>query len=322
MSRSLVVANAGDQHPAIRKRDMVGLFAVSFLWALCYPLIDVGIRFAPPFAFAALRALIAGLALVVVAWALGRPLPRDLRTWAMFGAIGLGTTSLGFLGMFDASRYLSPGLATVIANGQPLLAAILAHLFLAERLGPMQCLGLLLGFLGIVVISLPQFNDQTRASFAVGVTYIAFAAAGVAVGNILMKALGRRVDALVATGAQTLIGALPLSAAALFTEQPAAVVWSPMFLVSLLSLALFGTALAYWLWFALLARVPFSRANAFTFVTPIAGFAIGVLFFGEHLGIAAVVGLLLTATGIILVERLQPISSNGARSMMLSMGKE
>jgi len=322
VSRLPVVANAGNPQQAIRKRDVAGLLAVSFLWALCYPLIAIGIRFAPPFAFAALRALIAGVALMALAWALGRPVPRDLRTWAMLAAIGLGTTSLGFLGMFDASRYVSPGLATVIANGQPLLAAVLAHLFLAERLGPMQRLGLLLGFLGIVVISLPQFSDQTRASFAVGVTYIAFAAAGVAVGNILMKALGRRVDALVATGAQTLIGALPLSAGALLIERPAAVVWSPMFLASLLSLALFGTALAYWLWFALLARVPFSRANAFTFVTPIVGFAIGVVFFGERLGIAAVVGLLLTAVGITFVERPQPIPSNGARSTILSMRKE
>lgn len=322
MSRPLVIANGGDRNPALRKLDVVGLLSVSILWALCYPLIALGIRYAPPLAFAALRALVAGLALGAVAWALGRPVPRDLRTWAMLAAIGLGTTSLGFLGMFDASGYVSPGLATVIANGQPLLAAALAHLFLAERLGPMQRLGLLLGFLGIVVISLPQFGAQSRASFFVGVTYIAFAASGVAVGNILMKALGRRVDALVAMGAQTLIGALPLAAGALAVERSTAIVWSPVFLASLVSLALFGTALAYWLWFALLARVPFSRANAFTFVTPIIGFAAGVAFFGEHLGVAAVIGLPLTAAGIILVERFQPTAMNGARSAILSVRKE
>lgn len=321
-SRMLVVAYTGNQQRPIRKREVAGLLAVSLLWALCYPLIAVGVRFAPPLAFAALRALIAGVALVVLALVLGRPVPRDMRTWAMLSAIGLGTTSLGFFGMFDASGYASPGLATVIANGQPLLAAVLAHFTLAERLGPMQRLGLLLGFFGIVVISLPQFDNQTRASFAVGVAYIVFAAGGVAIGNILMKALGRGVDALVATGAQTLIGALPLSIGALVIERPATIVWSPIFLMSLFALALFGTALAYWLWFALLARVPFTRANAFTFVTPIAGFAIGVGFFGERLGIAALIGLPLTAVGIILVERIWPTRPTNAHAAILSVKKE
>ena len=119
----------------------------------------------------------------------------------------------------------------------------------------------------------------------------------------MMKALGDEVDPLVAMAAQSLFGAVPLAVAAMFGEQTFAIVWSPIFILSLLGLSLAGTALAYWLWFVLLQRIPLSRANAYTFVTPFIGFALGVAFFSERVGPTAIVGLALAAVGIILVER-------------------
>lgn len=289
---------------AIRPQYLVALVFVAFLNALCYPLITVGLGYAPHLSFATLRAFVAGSALALVAVLLRRPMPRGLGTWFGLAAIGLGTTSLGYVGMFHAAEFVSPGLATVIANSQPLIAAILAHFFLCERLRPKQRLGLLLGFLGIVVISLPQLGGGGGgAGFTLGLAYIILAASGVAVGNVLMKAFGGRVDPLVAMAAQSLFGAIPLAVAALLREQPSAIAWSPAFMVSLLGLALFGTALGYWLWFTLLGRIPLSRANAFTFLTPFFGFAMGVAFFGERPGLAAIIGLSLAAVGIVLVER-------------------
>ena len=103
------------------------LVAVMGLWALCYPLITLGLDLAPHLAFATMRGGLAGLFLLAVAVLLRRPFPRAVHTWAVLFVVGLGSTSLGFLGMFHAAEFVSPGLATVIANAQPLLAAILAH---------------------------------------------------------------------------------------------------------------------------------------------------------------------------------------------------
>jgi drug/metabolite transporter (DMT)-like permease len=285
-------------------RLALALIFVMLLNASCYPLITIGLKSAPHLSFATLRAFIAGLALALVAALLRCPVPRALTTWLGLGAIGLGTTSLGYLGMFHAAEFVSPGLATVIGNSQPLIAAILAHVFLRERLRLVQHLGLSLGFLGIIVISLPQLAGSSGgARFAVGFAYIIFAAGGGAVGNVVMKALGGRVDPLVAMAAQSFFGAIPLAAAAALREQPLAITWSSTFIVSLLGLALLTTALTNWLWFTLLGRVALSRANAFTFLTPFIGFSLGVAFFGEHTRIAAIAGLSLTAAGIGLVER-------------------
>ncbi len=287
-----------------------GLIFVAFLNALCYPLIAIGLESAPQLPFAALRAILAGAALATIAVALRRPLPRNWGSWAVLAAIGLGTTTFGYLGMFHAAEFISPGLATMIGNSQPLIAAILALVFLSERPNASQQVGLVLGFLGILAISVPQLNVAGRSEFSFGLAYIALATSGVAVGNVLMKSLGTSVDPLVAMASQSLLGAIPLAVGALLLEQPSQISWSPTFLFVLLGLALPGTALAYWLWFSLLRRVPLSRANAFTFLTPFIGLTLGVAFFGERPGFAALVGLSVTGIGIVLVERGSPAASS------------
>ncbi|PAU80335.1 hypothetical protein CK501_07740 [Halovibrio salipaludis] len=76
-------------------RDPLLMVLVAFLWAICFPLIQVGLEGAPPLVFAASRAALAGaLVLVLAAW-LGRPWPRGWTNLAMIAAIGLSFTGLG-----------------------------------------------------------------------------------------------------------------------------------------------------------------------------------------------------------------------------------
>lgn len=293
-------------------RWSAALVLVALLNALCFPLIAVGLRDAPRLAFASLRALVAGLALAVPAMLQRRPLPREPRIWLVLAAIGLGTTSLGFLGMFDADELVAPGLATVLLNTQPLVAAVLAGGFLHERLLPLQRLGLLVGFLGITALGLPSLSGTRRATFVLGIAYIALATTGVAVGNVLMKAVRARVDPLVAMGAQMLLGAIPLAIAASLLEHTSAIAWSAGFIATLLALAVLGTALSNWLWFTTLAHVPLSRANAFSFLTPLIAYLIGTLYFAERIGPSAIIGLGLATGGVVLVQRTPPESSSRA----------
>ncbi len=289
-----------------RRVDVRFSFALTFfafLDALCYPLITIGLGDAPHLTFAFLRAVLAGSLLGLVAVLLRRPMPQGVGTWFGLAGIGLGTTSLGFAGMFHAAEFVTPGTATIIAHSQPLIAAILAYWFLGERLHYRQRIGLLLAFVGIVTIGLPQLIGVGNASFAVGLAYIVLATIGVAIGNVLMKALGDRVDPLVGMAAQLLLGSVPLAIAAALQERPVAITWSPTFLASLLALALFSTALARSLWFILLKQVPLSRANAFTFLSPFIAIALGVAFFGESFGLFTLLGLAFTTGGIVLVEQ-------------------
>lgn len=279
------------------------IILVMLLWAACFPLITAGIEFAPHLTFAALRAILAGLTLTALALALRRPLPKEGRVWAMVAVVGLGATSLGFLGMFHAAEFVSPGIATVIANTQPLMAAGLAGIVLNERLTAHGKAGLALGFVGILVIVSPQLLSEGQTNYILGVAYIVLAALGITVSNVLIKRIAGNVDALMAMGLQMLIGSIPLILGAWAMEEPTAIRWSFTFVAALLGLSLFGTALVYWLWFSVLEKAPLNRANAFSFLIPIFGLTIGALFYGESLGWSQLIGIALTVLGVGLVTR-------------------
>ena len=283
--------------------DLVRLILVMFLWALCFPLIATGLPLVPPLYFAALRSFLAGMGLLLPAFALRRPLPRERRVWLGLLGVGLSSTSLGFGGMFLAGGLVSPGLATVIANAQPLMAAGIGYFVLGEGLGPRRGTGLLLGFAGIVLTALPSLGTQGVNSGGAGVGFILLGALGVAVGNVLLKRLAGRVDPLMATGWQFILGGVPLLLAAQVVESPLQVVWSPAFVINLMVLSLLGTALAFVLWFSALHRGDLNRLNTFTFLTPVFALLIGALFFSERLGLTEITGIILSLSGIFWVNR-------------------
>lgn len=285
---------------------MIGSFRlilVMFLWAICFPLITTGIEYSPHLTFAAIRALLSGGTLLAVALVLGHHLPRSVEDWLALAVIGFGATTLAFFGMFHAAEFVSPGIATVIASTQPLMAALLAHWFLGERLSIRGQVGLILGFLGIVLISVPQLSTAGGDAFRIGIAYIVVSAIGITVSNVVIKRIATRIDPLMAMGWQLVIGSIPLAVIAVATEDPTAVRWTVEFLGSLIGLSLAGSALAYWIWCKVLKSVELSRANAFTFLVPLFGLGMGVGFYREQLPAVAIAGIALTLLGIYQVAK-------------------
>lgn len=282
-----------------RALSVAALVVVMLMWSLCYPLISVGLAEAPPFFFAATRALLAGGLLLATGLALRRPLPRGGREWAWTALAGLGATSLGFFGMFFAGGLIPPGIASVLANTQPLIAAGLAAVVLGETLAVLQWLGLGLGLAGVTVAALAAPGSVAGAS-AVGSAFVILGATGVAVGNLGIKRLAGRTDPLMTMGLQLLLGAIPLALLAVTTER--APHFSGRYVLVLLILAAAGTALPFALWSIALKHLKLGVANTFTFLTPVFGMAIGIIWFGEHLTAAGGVGGVLILVGLIVAN--------------------
>ncbi len=275
---------------------------VMFLWSICFPLITMGLEFAPHLTFAAIRAIIAGATLLVIALILGRTLPKSWKTWVILTLVGLGATTLGFFGMFHASEFVSPGIATVVSNAQPLMASLLALFILGEYLDTRGKWGMLLGFSGIVLIAIPGLLSTSGNAYLAGIGYILLSASGITISNVLIRYIASKIDALTAMGLQLFLGGLFLALIAIVTEDTSTVEWSPAFLFSLLGLSLPGTALAYWLWCHVLKKTELNHANVYSFLVPIFGLIIGMLFYEETYGLLILAGIGLILIGIILVN--------------------
>tara|TARA_A200000113_G_C8843449_1_gene347754 strand:- start:33 stop:968 length:936 start_codon:yes stop_codon:yes gene_type:complete len=289
----------------INFKHIAPILLVMFLWAICFPLITLGIKDAPHLTFAALRAALAGVSLLILASMLSKPMPKGLRMWSMLTLVGLGATTLGFFGMFHAAEFIAPGIATVIANIQPLLAAVLAYFILNEPLSNKGKLGLFLGFIGIILIVFPNLSAPGSSGYFMGFVYVIFAVLGVTISNIIIKHIAGSIDAITAMGWQLVLGSLPLAFLAFATENPLSITWSGNFILSLIGLSIPGTAFVYWLWFTILEKTDLNRANSFAFLVPVFGLAMGMVFYGERLDGIVFLGVAVILTGILLVNTQQ-----------------
>ncbi len=300
----------GTGRSAISARDMTQILVVIVLWAICYPLITTGLAAFPPFHFAALRSLLAGVCLLAAGIMLKRPLVPARGTWLSLAIVSLTFTTLGFAGMFLAGERVTPGLATVIANAQPLLAALLGYFVLTERFTGVKGLALLVGFVGIVLIAVPGLFEQSANSTPVGIGLVLTGATGVAIGNVLLKRIASQVDPLMAMAWILLLGAIPLLAAAAGYEQSALIDWNISSVFTLVVLSVFGTAFAFVLWLDVLRRAELNLLNTYSFLAPVFALLIGIAFYNERLLEIEWFGVAVVVLAVFLASRTNSVPSS------------
>jgi len=147
--------------------------------------------------FAALRALLGGAALAVVAITQRRSLPRSAASWGRIGLLGLVNVSLAFWAMFAGIAGLATGTAAVLANAQPLLILLPAWWLFGERVTARTGLALVVGFGGLLVVAVPGGGGQ-------GAVLSLLSAAAVTTGTLMVRQLDG--DVVVASAAHLLFG--------------------------------------------------------------------------------------------------------------------
>tara|TARA_R110002096_G_scaffold436100_2_gene667781 strand:- start:29387 stop:30286 length:900 start_codon:yes stop_codon:yes gene_type:complete len=279
-------------------RDTLQALLVTLLWALCYPLISLAIADAPPLSIGAWRALIAGCALLTLAKWQKRKRP-SLAVFRAIALAGFGLATLGFAGMFLAGGRVSPGIATVLSNIQPLLAVLIGLVVLAESITRSRGFVLMLGFIGIVATALPSLLASDGQSSFYGVAFVGLGALGVAIGNIVLKHMANQIDPIVAAGWALILGAVPLWGLTIAMNEALPYRVTPTLIATVFVLAIFGTALALVLWLDLLRRYDLVRVNVFSFMTTVFALLIGAVFFEERWSASEWIGIVITMMAVV-----------------------
>lgn len=266
---------------------------ITATWGACFVAIRWGLRDAPVLWFAALRSLTAG-AVLVGAGALGRrALPAGRRAWLLIGALAATNAALAFAAMFAGVDGLSTGVASVLANAQPLLVLLPAWWLFGERVSPRAAGGMVLGFAGLLVVAVPGGGGS-------GAWLSILAAAAITAGTLLSRRL-TGVDTLQAVGWHFVIGGVALAVVAGAVEGLPRIAWTPRFVASLAFLSLVGTALAFWAWFTETQRCELGPLAAWTFLTPVFGLGFGVVLAGESVAGWTAAGLAVVLASLWLV---------------------
>ncbi|MBE9203737.1 DMT family transporter [Synechocystis salina LEGE 06099] len=297
-------------------RSGLTLIAPFFLWGTAMVAMKGVLADTTPFFVATVRLIPAGI--LVLLWAMGqkRPQPQDWQGWGWIILFALvdGTLFQGFLA--QGLERTGAGLGSVIIDSQPIAVALLSSWLFKEVIGGLGWLGLLLGVGGISLIGLPDewfyqlwhlqsltIDWSRSAVLDSGELWMLLASLSMAVGTVLIPFVSRRVDPVVATGWHMIIGGLPLLAIALVEDpQP----WRHIDLWGWGNLAyatVFGSAIAYGIFFYLASRGNLTSLSSLTFLTPIFALSFGNLILGEQLSALQWLGVAFTLVSIYLINQ-------------------
>lgn len=187
------------------------------------------------------------------------------------------------------------GLFSVLVYIQPLLIGVFAWMWLGERLSPLKLIGLVIGFIGILVVSIDGISGE--ASMA-GVVIGLLTAVSWALGVVYVKKVGNQVDSLWMVAMQFTIGGGVLTAMGLVTEKWSDIVWNAPYTLGLGFGASLGIPIAFVIYFSLIQAGEASKVASFTFLVPLIAVFTGSLFLHEPFTYKLFIGLVLIVASI------------------------
>lgn len=281
---------------AFARVDWLLLVAIAAMWGSSFLWIDIGLEDFPP-ALVALLRVVFGVVTLAFAPRARRPLPREERgAVALLGVVWMAAPFLLFP---LAQQWIESSLAGMLNAAQPLFAALVAAIIARRLPRRVQATGLVLGFGGVVVLSLPTLTDARATALGAGLILLATVLYGIAFN--LAAPLQRRHGALpVVLRAQLVAGVvlLPFGAASL---GEATFSWGSLAAVVVLGALSSGLALVAMT--TLVGRVGAARGSVAIYFLPIVAVALGVLVRGEHVSPWALAGTALIVAGAWLTSR-------------------
>jgi drug/metabolite transporter (DMT)-like permease len=285
-------------------REWAMLLALAVLWGGSFFFNGVAARELPSFTLVWLRVTIAAVALLLVLRARGERLPVDRRFWPAFLGMGLLNNVVPFALIVWGQHHIASGLASILNATTPLFTVLVANWLTAdEKLTGLKAAGAAVGFIGVVAMigpaALAGLGTGVLAQLACLAGALSYAFAG-----IYGRRFRRMGIAPIPTAAgQVSASAILLLPAMLLVDHP----WqlAPPHLATwaaVLGVGLLSTALAYVLYFRILAAAGATNLLLVTFLIPVTAILLGALVLGETLQQRQFLGMALIGAGLACID--------------------
>ena len=280
------------------------LLALSVLWGGSFFFNGVAVRELPTFTVVVCRVALAALILLAVMAAMGQRMPRERRIWGAFLVMGLLNNALPCSLIVWGQIHIASGLASILNATTPLFTVIAAHMFTSdEKMTPGRLLGVAMGFAGVTVM----IGGDGPGAFGIDIV-AQIAVLGGAVSYALAGVFGRRFQRLGVAPMATATGQVAASSVLLLPlmliiDQPWSLpVPSLAAVAALIGVAALSTALAYFLYFRILASAGATNLLLVTFLIPVSAILLGVLVLHEVLLPSQLFGMELIGLGLAAID--------------------
>lgn len=287
-------------HPTSRDWLLFGL--ISFFWGSSYLFIKIGIETLSPLTLVAGRLFFGSLVLGVALKLARVTLPRDRATYGKLVVMAVFNIVLPFSLITWGERYIDSSLAAILQATTPLFTIVIGSLALAEEAITLNRLvGLTLGFGGVVVLFSHGLSGGSTSSLP-GEIALVLSSISYAAGNVFVRVRMRGFHPTVPAFFQVTFALLITTVLALILESPIHLPDTPRALFAVVWLGVFGSSLAYLIYFRLVHVLGATRMSLITYVMPIVGIVMGVLVLNETIDLRTIVGTAIILAGVGLVN--------------------
>jgi drug/metabolite transporter (DMT)-like permease len=280
------------------------LLALAVVWGGSFFFNAIAVRELPVFTVVVARVALAALLLLAILWLRGERVPRDRAIWLAFFGMGLLNNAIPFSLIVWGQQHIASGLAAILNASTPLFTVVFAHVLTSdERMTSGKFAGVLIGFIGVVVMigsdALRDLGVHVVAQFVCLAGAVSYALAGI---------YGRRFRTMgisplsTATG-QVIASSLILLPLVMVLDQPWTLPAPSLSAIgALIGVAAISTALAYVLYFRILATAGATNLLLVTFLIPVSAILLGTLILGEVLLPRHVAGMALVGLGLAAID--------------------
>lgn len=278
------------------------LLVLSILWGGSFFFSEVALEALPPFTIVFSRLALATIVLNLVVRLRGERLPLNRKIWGRFFVMGAINNFLPFSLIVWGQTQITGGLASILNATAPLWTVILAHFFTRdERLTGNRLGGVIIGLAGVSVMvgtdALEGIGLNVVAQLAVIAAALSYAFAG-----IYGKRFRGQPPIVTATG-QVSASTLLLAPIMLIVDRPWVLATPPpVSLSAVLGLGILSTALAYIIYFYLLARAGATNLLLVALLIPMSALLLGALFLGENVQAVDLAGMAMIGAGLLFID--------------------
>jgi len=290
--------------PTMTASSWLLLLILSALWGGSFFFFKILVAALPPLTIVLLRVVIGGCALLAFLYGSGQALPAGRKAWRDFFVLVLLNNVIPFSLIIWSEIRIASGLAAILNATSPVFSVLLAQFVTKqERLTLHRAVGVAVGLFGAALLVGPSalhgLNLTSLAQLAVVLAAFSYACGAAYVrqsqppGSPLVISAGQLIAAAIVM--------LPLSLALdkpwTFTHAPGLTIWG-----ALLGLALLSTALAYVIYFRILATAGATNALLVTLLSPVSALVLGSLFLKEPLSALNLIGMAVIFIGLAILD--------------------
>ena len=288
---------------AMNAREWAMLLVLSILWGGSFFFTAIAVKELPPLTIVFLRVAVAALTLYAIIAIIGIRMPTEPRAWFAFALMSAVNNIIPFTLLVWGQTRIPSGVASVLNATTPFFTLLIAHVATTdEKLTGARIIGVIVGLAGVAVMigqSLSAFDSSLAGELAILAAALSYAAGGV----IARRFSATGVSPLASsTGLLTVSAVVTLPLMLVFDQPWTLALPSPGAILAIAGLAIAGTALAYLLYFRLIATAGATNLMLVTFLMPAVAIVLGVAVLGERLEPRHIIGMALIALGLAAID--------------------